>query len=440
MPDNGDELESLRRENARLRRLLKLTEAEASPSHGTQTAWFDRAPGPVDTHSSPQAKLEFYAALFAARRDVYAVRWENARSGKSGWMPAVEGGWRKGNKPTDHRYLPLTLEVLAAHLTGNVHVGLYPMLSGDRTCWLAADFDGPAAMLDALAYLKAARAVGAPAALEVSRSGVGAHVWIFFTDPLPAATARQLGTALVREAIAIRGRMELRCYDRLFPSQDVLPGLGPGNLIAAPLHGTSREIGTTVFLDLATLEPFEDQWDYLSTLERLTPRQVAKLASALREPVVGSRVERTRPAESTRTQPSPAPIVRLALDGGVRIPGPELTPSLYATLKHAASTYNPDFYDRQRRRQSTWNVPRIITSYDETLDDHLVLPRGLLTRRRTSSGKRAARSRSTIAGSREQRRGCPSTSTSTRFNKPRSTISFRTTSGCWWPHPVPARP
>lgn len=377
MRDISDELESLRRENARLRRLLKLTDAETTPAHGTQTAWFDKAPGPVDARSAPEAKVEFYAALFRARRDVYALRWENARSGRSGWLPAVEGGWRKGRK-TDARYLPLTPEVLAAHLTGEVHIGLYPMLSGDQTSWLAADFDGPAAMLDALAYLKAARAVGAPAALEVSRSGVGAHVWIFFTDVVPAATARLLGTALVREAIAIRGRMDLRCYDRLFPSQDVLPGRGPGNLIAAPLHGTSRKAGATVFLDLATLEPFEDQWDYLSTLERLTPKQVVKLAADLREPAVGSLVNRARPARSTRTQPSPAPIVHVGLDGGVSIPGTELSPSLYATLKHAASTYNPEFYDRQRRRQSTWNVPRIITSYDETLDDRLVLPRGLL--------------------------------------------------------------
>jgi len=377
------ELESLRQENARLRKLLKLTDAEAAPARGAQTAWLDKEPGPVDARSSPQAKVEFYAALFGARRDVYAVRWENARTNTSGWMPAVEGGWRKGRPASDVRHLPLTAEVLAAHLTGDAHIGLYPMLRGDQTCWLAADFDGPAAMLDALAYLKAARAVGAPAALEVSRSGVGAHVWIFFTDPVPAATARQLGTALVREAIAIRGRMDLRCYDRLFPSQDVLPGQGPGNLIAAPLHGKSRKLGTTVFLDLATLEPFEDQWEYLSTLERLTPKQVTKLASSLREPTVGARVDRAQPARSTRTQPSPAPIVHLSLDGTVRIPGSELSPWLYATLKHAASTYNPDFYDRQRRRQSTWNVPRIITSYDETLDDHLVLPRGL---RETATG------------------------------------------------------
>ncbi len=378
MVDLARELESLRRENARLRKLLKLTDAELAPTAGTQGAWFERAPGPVDSSSSPQSKVAFYAALFRARTDVYAITWENARSGTSGWVPAVEGGWRKGATAGTRRYLPLTADVLAAHLTGDVHIGLYPMLPGDQTCWLAADFDGPAAMLDALAYLKAARALGAPAALEVSRSGVGAHVWIFFTDPVSAAGARQVGTGLVREAIAIRGRMDLRCYDRLFPSQDLLIGNGPGNLIAAPLHGKSRKIGTTVFLELGTLEPVEDQWEYLSTLDRLTPRQVHDLAKRLREPAVGARVDQVGPARSTRTQPRPSSIVHLTLDGAVRIPGGELSPSLYATLKHAASTYNPDFYERQRRRQSTWNIPRIICSYDETLDDHLVLPRGLL--------------------------------------------------------------
>jgi len=372
------EIEELRRENARLKRLLKLTDREAAPAQGSQAAWFDRDPGPVNAQSSPAAKVAFYAALSGARTDVYALRWENARYGKSGWVPAVEGGWRKDAKQPERHYLQLTSEVFTAHLTGTDHIGLYPMLSGNRTCWLAADFDGQAAMLDALAYLKAARAIGAPAALEISRSGVGAHVWIFFTEPVPAATARQLGTGLVREAIAIRGRMDLRCYDRLFPSQDVLPTGGIGNLIAAPLHGKCRKEGTTVFLDLATLEPYEDQWDYLSTPERLTPRQVAKLASQLREPTVGPAVERLHRARSTRTQPRPAPVVHMTLGGGIRIPGEELAPSLYATLKHAASTVNPEFYDRQRRRQSTWNVPRFIQSFDETLDGDLVLPRGLL--------------------------------------------------------------
>lgn len=377
VPDQPSELQSLRQENARLRKLLKLTQAEAAPSPGAQLAWFDKAPGPVDARSPSETKVAFYAALFGARRDVYAIWWENARTGRSGWVPAVEGGWRKDRPASAVRHLPLTPTVLQNHLTGNIRIGLYPMLPGDRTCWLAADFDGQAAMLDALAYIKAARSIGAPAALEVSRSGIGAHVWIFFTEPVLAATARQLGTALVREAIAIRGRMDLSCYDRLFPSQDVLSGQGFGNQLAAPLQGRSRKQGATVFLDLATLEPYVDQWDYLSTLERLTPKQVARLASSLREPAVGARVDRLRPATSTRTQPAPAATVHLALTGTIRIPASELSPSLHATLKHAASTYNPEFHDRQRRRQPTWKVPRIITSYEETLDDHLVLPRGL---------------------------------------------------------------
>ena len=344
-----------------------MTKDEAEPAKGSQTAWFDQAPGSVSIESSPDAKLAFFGALFGARRDVYAVRWENTRSGKAGWMPAVAGGWRKGARPEDQRYLPLTAEVLTAHLTGDHHIGLYPLLPGDRTCWLAADFDGQAAMLDALAYLKAARAIEAPVALEISRSGVGAHVWVFFTEPVPAALARQLGTGLVREAIAMRGRMDLGSYDRLFPSQDTLPVGGIGNLIAAPLHGKCRRDGTTVFLDLATLEPHEDQWDYLSTLERLTPRQVAKLAARLREPTSGTTVGSVHRASSTRTQPRPTPVLHVTLDGGIHLRGDDLSPSLYATFKHAASISNPEFYDRQRRRQSTWNVPRFIQSFDETL-------------------------------------------------------------------------
>ena len=212
-------------------------------------------PGPVTASSSGPDKVRFFRTLFAARTDVYAIRWENARTGRSGWSPAVEGGWRKG---TNRPYLRLTDRVVEAHLTGEVHLGLYPLLAGDVCHWLAADFDGPSAMLDALAYLKAARAVGVPAALEVSRSGIGAHVWIFFTGPVPAATARALGSGLLREAIALRGRMNLTAYDRLFPSQDVLPSSGGiGNLIAAPLQGRSRRHGATVFLDLATLEPHD---------------------------------------------------------------------------------------------------------------------------------------------------------------------------------------
>lgn len=233
-------------------------------------------------------------------------------------------------------------------------------------------------MLDALAYLKAARAVGVPAALEVSRSGIGAHVWVFFTGPVPAATARAVGSGLLREAIALRGRMALTAYDRLFPSQDALPGSGGiGNLIAAPLQGRCRRQGATVFLDLATLEPHADQWAYLATLGRLSPREAERLAGRVVPPRVGVAVTGLVPATASGIRPQPAPVVRVRLAAGVGVEMSVLTPALLATLKHAASMPNPAFYDRQRRRFSTWNVPRFLHSFDETLDGRLVLPRGL---------------------------------------------------------------
>jgi Type III restriction enzyme, res subunit len=233
-------------------------------------------------------------------------------------------------------------------------------------------------MLDALSYLKAARAVGVPATLEVSRSGIGAHVWIFFTGPVPAATARTLGSGLLREAIALRGRMNLAAYDRLFPSQDVLPATGGiGNLIATPLQGKSRRQGATVFLDLATLEPHPDQWAYLATLHRLSPHEVNKLTGRVAALRVGAAVTRLEPVTASRTRPQPAPLVLVKLAAGIEVDMMELTPAVLATLTHAASMPNPAFYHRQRRRFSTWGVPRFLHSFDETLDGTLVLPRGL---------------------------------------------------------------
>jgi hypothetical protein len=72
-------------------------------------------------------------------------------------------------------------------------------------------------------------------------------------------------------------------------------------------------------------------------------------------------VDRLTPATATRT------VIDIA----------DLTPTALATLKHVASMPNPVFYDRQRRRFSTSRIPRFLRSYDETLADALVLPRGL---------------------------------------------------------------
>ena len=394
------ELASLRAENARLLRLLKLTQREAAPPGPAQAGFFDAPPGPVHAGSPPKVKVAFFGTLFAARTDIYAVRWENTRTGQKGWLPAVRGGWRKGIPHAERDYLPLTAEVLSAHLSGQMHIGLYPLLDGDRCCWLAADFDGSAAMLDALNYVKAARALGVPAGLEVSRSGTGAHAWVFFTGPVPAETARRLGTGLLREAMALRGQMSLASYDRLFPSQDTLPAGGVGNLMAGPLYGKARRDGATVFLDPATMEPHDDQWAYLSTLGRMTPREAAAAANRAGRIIVGAAVERIEAAGSTKTRPQFPPVIHARLGAGIRLEQSELIPAFLATLKHAASMKNPLFYERQRLRISTWGLPQFLRSFEETLDGGLILPRGL-TDKVTSLVEQAG-SRLEIADERDQ--------------------------------------
>lgn len=156
-----------------------------------------------------------------------------------------------------------------------------------------------------------------------------------------------------------------------------MPAGGVGNLIAAPLHGKARRDGATVFLDLATMEPYDDQWAFLSSLGRMSPGEVSSIARRAGQVVVGAGVDRLTAPVSTRIRAVAPPILRARLGAGIRLEAGELTPALHATLKHAASMPNPIFSERQRLRLSTWDTPRFLRSYDETLDGGLVLPRGL---------------------------------------------------------------
>ena len=373
------ELARLRAENARVLKMLELSPRQAAPPGPAQAGFFDAPPGPVHKDSPNDAKVAFFRALFAARTDIYATRIENSRSGWKGWLPAVRGGWQRGIPHEKRDYLPLTADVLAGHLKGDAHVGVYPLLDGDRCWWLTADFDGQDALTEALMYVKAGRAFGVPVALEVSRSGVGMHAWVFFTAPVPAETARRLGTGLLREAMAMRGKANLASYDRLFPSQDLLPVGGVGNLIALPLFRSARDRNATVFLNLENLEPHQDQWSYLSTLGRMTPKEVSRAADKAGRVPAGREVTRLAAPVSTKIRPEATTAVRTRLGAGIRVELADLTPALAASLRHAASMHNPQFYEKQRMRASTWDIPRFLQFFDETIDGGLIVPRGMLT-------------------------------------------------------------
>lgn len=262
----------------------------------------------VTAASSSAEKLALFRARFVGRSDVHAVRWTSARTGKSGWAPAVLGGFYTGSE-TAADYLPLDDRTVERHLRGasqpgerEFHAGLYPMLAGDQCRLLVCDFDDAQWRHDAAAFVAECERAGIDVLTEVSRSGEGAHVWIFFEDLVPAATARTAGMRVLRAAMARRPTMDFQSYDRFFPSQDTLPERSTGrarlgNLIALPLQGNCRRRGTTVFVAPGSWDPYEDQFAALAMTTPVPVERVAELGStSLAESRVG-------PAESLGVRP-----------------------------------------------------------------------------------------------------------------------------------------
>ncbi|MFE0645949.1 DEAD/DEAH box helicase family protein [Streptomyces sp. NPDC058877] len=347
----------------------------------------------ADASSGTEAKIALFRALFAGREDVYATRWVSAKSGRTGWSPAEDNPFAKNKADAERVFWPLTDRAVYNHLsrpepgTRETHLGMYPLLADDTCRLLAVDFDGKDGSDwrgDAAAYASACHDAGVPALVEVSRSGAGAHVWIFFTDPVAAVTARTLGMALLRRAIDVRGQMTLSSYDRLFPAQDLLPTNAKGNarfgnLIALPLQGASCLKGTTVFCDPHTWEPYPDQFAHLSQAERLSPAQVEALVDKLGEVKAGpSATAPVLPPKPRRRALGKAPaIVEARLSAMLAISTKGLPTALLAALKHTASFHNSEFYRRQSQRYSIWDTPRLVCSFDVTDPDWLKLPRGL---------------------------------------------------------------
>ena len=265
------------------------------------------------------------------------------------------------------------------------------MLS-DETCWLlAVDFDKTTWKADAISFWESCKSHGIPASLERSRSGNGGHIWIFFSEPIPARIARRLGSFLLTETIDRRPEIGLESYDRFFPNQDTLPQGGFGNLIALPLQRKPREKGNSVFVD-ENLEPYPDQWSYLASIKRLTLFEVENLLQKfpLKESELGSSstfasISEEVPWEQPRFEkwkslvvhgPFPAKLI-LTLANQVYIPKQELSPSLRNRIIRISAFPNPEFYRAQAMRQSIFGKPRIICC-TEDFPEYLALPRGCL--------------------------------------------------------------
>ena len=398
-------LSRLEKESTSVRSRLADLKKELNSRDSGNDSLLKEAPETPDTaplQLTPIEKVALFRSLFRGRDDVYPKLWTNSKTRRTGYAPACSNEWIRGvcDKPRvrcgdcpNQAFIPVTEEILLAHLQGRHVVGVYPMLHNE-TCWfLAVDFDKGTWMEDARAFLETCRRNAVPASVERSRSGNGAHIWIFFSDPVSATSARRMGCYLITETMARRHQLSMKSYDRLFPNQDTMPRGGFGNLIALPLQSEPRKRGNTVFLD-DQLEVHPDQWAYLNRVDRMTPTAVEEIAQeALRKgQVVGVRLaesggeeedsapwirspsSRSRPAEITEPIPK---TVHAVLAQRVFVEKAELPSPLLNQLKRLAAFQNPEFYKKQGMRLSTALTPRVINCA-EAFPLHVALPRGCL--------------------------------------------------------------
>ena len=384
----GSDVDKLRAENARL---VALLDSQGIEWRTAACVGLEHPDPPLSTDD----KVALFRRLFRGRTDVVPIRWEN-KAGKTGYSPACANEWRTGvcEKPRvkcsdcSHRLLvPLTDKTLYDHLAGRHTAGVYPLLADDSCHFLAVDFDDADWRADAQAFAQSGRELGVPVALEISRSGHGAHAWLFFASKVAARDARRLGTALISHTCARTRQLKLTSYDRLFPSQDVMPKGGFGNLIALPLQKSPRENGASVFVD-DTLQPYPDQWAFLASVQPMAPHDIEPTilrATGGSHPLDVTFItdedrqepwKRATPAKQRLPGPMPASLT-VTLGNLVYFDKAQLPQPLANRLIRLAAFQNPEFYKAQAMRRSAWDEPRVI-GCAENFPNHIALPRGCL--------------------------------------------------------------
>ena len=393
------ELEQLRMENARLKEILQANGIayDVVSTYAYEEKVYSDISFP-EVHLGKEKRIELFRSLFRGREDVFARRWYSKVTNKSGYQPVCVNEWRRGlcDKKAikcadcpNRNFLSLGYDDVCRHLIGNDEngcdvVGIYAIMSDNNCAFLCTDFDDKSCKHrykdDVLAFVGVCRDWNIPYSIERSRSGNGAHVWIFFNAVVPAYKARRLGNAILTEAMSRDGRMAFDSYDRFFPNQDRMPEGGFGNLVALPLQGKARKDLNSVFVD-DEFFAYRDQWTYLAQVQKIEEQKVDVIlqqhihedlgvlsTSSESKPWVTPVPQNINSADFTKA-------ITITVADKIYIPLNSISAKVLNHIKRIAAFRNPEFYKKQAMRMSTYGIPRIISCFDIT-DDYLAMPRG----------------------------------------------------------------
>ena len=396
-------------EITRLRERISYLESLLASHHIPFDAQIDtntpKAATPISVSITP-SHARFFFSLFHGRSDVYA-KYAVMKTGKAGYFPVCENLWQYGVCPKadrqkikctncpNRRWAPLNQRVLMAHLTGlksdgSDVVGIYPLLPDDTCRFLVFDFDdhktspGTAWQEDVDALRKICSQNHVPCYVERSRSGSGAHVWLFFDAPISAELARRFGSALLTKGAESVNLKDFKTYDRMLPAQEHLPDGGLGNLIALPLQGQALRQDNSAFVD-ENWNAYPNQWEYLKSVQRITSTFIEEKTALWSENgelgVLSKTEDMGEAAKPWKKAPAlfhaedAAQPLSLTLANGIYIETTGMKPRLQNALRRLAAYSNPEFYKKKALGFATRNIPRIVFC-GEDVESYIHLPRG----------------------------------------------------------------
>ncbi|KKU80161.1 MAG: Type III restriction enzyme, res subunit:DEAD/DEAH box helicase [Parcubacteria group bacterium GW2011_GWA1_47_8] len=329
-----------------------------------------------------QEKITLHSSLFRGRTDAYPRRWE--KNCKSGWAPAYSFDWNEFNthrakggtiKDFEHKTLsPLTDEILLNHLLGKEIVGVYPILSDNTSHFIAADFDEKEWEADSVKFIDECVKVGLSAYAEISRSGNGCHVWIFFGGKYPCWKSRAIILEIIRKIFNYSEFSKEISFDRLFPNQDTITDGGFGNLIALPLQGDRVPLGFSIFCDFKTFTPFKNQWEFLKTIRKNSNDELDCAYTAL----FGDKYLEIKRGQSSISNFR----IRIKIDGSLHLGKSELPAAVVEFIKDQLNVFNKEYATKKRLGKSVFGTEKYFNLIQDTGGD-ILLPRGFLSKLET---------------------------------------------------------